>query len=289
MLPTQHIALYGSRRQDGYEKDIMEFIRLLHDFGVAVTLHDKLADALSDAFPLPEWVAVSRRLPADVDVAISFGGDGTFLRTARWVGRSGRPVLGVNTGHLGFLADNAIGHLPEIARAVASGEVAVERWFLLKVEYEGMPREFWPYALNEVAFLKEETSSMINVDMNIDGNFLADYRADGLIVSTPTGSTAYALSAGGPIVEPTLSCMVLAPIAPHTLTLRPLVVGGDSLLEATVTSRSDTFRLSLDGRSTVLPCGSRIHISRADYQLSVIRMLSDNFPSTLRRKLLWGN
>lgn len=286
--PASTIALYGSSRQEGYVKDIVDFIDRLSAHGLEVAVHEKLAATLRAAGMFPDGAVECRRMPADADVAVSIGGDGTFLRTARWVGRSGVPVMGINTGHLGFLAGSSIEHVGDIADILAAGGAVADRRFMLKVECDALTDRTWPYALNEIALLKEETASMINVDVEVDGCRLADYRADGLIVSTPTGSTAYNLSAGGPILMPGLECMVISAIAPHSLTIRPLVASGDTRLTAAVTSRSATFRLGIDGRSVVLPCGERLRISRADYSLNVAHMPAENFPETLRNKLHWN-
>ena len=171
---------------------------------------------------------------------------------------------------------------------LADGTASLESRMLLRLECDHLPEDMWPYALNEVSVLKEDTSSMINVEASIDGFPLADYLVDGLVVSTPTGSTAYSMAAGGPIVEPTLQCVVLTPVAPHTLTLRPLVVGSESEILLKVTSRADAFRVSLDGRSIVMPCGTTLRVRRALFSTIVMRRPDDDFASILRNKLLWG-
>ena len=253
-----------------------------------MTVHPKLAHYLTENHVELHGARISADFPSDADLLISLGGDGTFLRAARWAGKSEVPVLGVNTGHLGFLASCSLDGLPEMLGAVCRGDVIVEKRMVLWVHGHSLDDEIWPYALNEVAFLKEETASMIAVRTNVNGQFLADYRADGLIIATPTGSTAYNLSAGGPILEPTLDCMVLSPVAPHTLTVRPLVVGGDSELELTVESRTGEFRLSLDGRSLAVPAGEKVWIKRAGFSTMLIRGKGENFSTILRDKLLWN-
>ena len=171
---------------------------------------------------------------------------------------------------------------------LADGTASLEPRMLLHLESDHLPSGLWPYALNEISILKEDTSSMINVSTRIDGFPLAEYLADGLVVCTPTGSTAYSMAAGGPIVQPTLECITLTPLAPHTLTLRPLVVGADSDLHLKVTSRADAFRVSLDGRSVVMPCGATLRVRRALFSTIVMRRPDDDFASILRNKLLWG-
>lgn len=282
------IAIYGSRRQDAYLGELASLFSLLDGAGFAVTVHPKLGSYLSEQGVDLRGARISSRLPEDTGLVLSIGGDGTFLRSARWVGKGEIPILGVNTGHLGFLSTCNIDEIGELLGAVCRGDVIVERRMLLWVQSLSLSPDMWPYALNEVAFLKEETASMISVRTNIDGHFLADYRADGLIVATPTGSTAYSMAAGGPILEPTLDCMAISPVAPHTLTVRPLVVGGDSELELTVESRTGQFRLSLDGRSYPLPAGEKVRIKRAGFSTMLIRRKETNFATILRDKLLWN-
>lgn len=159
---------------------------------------------------------------------------------------------------------------------------------LLEVSGEDIPADFWPYALNEVALLKEDSSSMIRIRTEIDSHFLTEYQADGLLISTPTGSTGYNLSVGGPIMQPTLGCCVLSPVAPHSLTMRPLAVSSDSSIRTRTVSRAGHFRLSLDGRSFILKSGSEICVTKADFELPVLRRKGADFASTLRHKLHWG-
>lgn len=241
------------------------------------------------------WIILHDFASADIDRVISLGGDGTFLRAAQWVGRSQVPILGINTGHLGFLASYSLDETDELIKAILNPVVTVEPRMLLHIECAGMPDDFWPYALNEVAFMKSDTSSMLNVRTWIDGHYLADYLADGLIVATPTGSTAYNLSVGGPILDPTLRAMVLTPIAPHSLTMRPLVVRGDSEVSAAVFSKANNYRVSIDGRQFTMPCCTQgktcdpqVKITRADVVVNIMRRPDSHFSEILRNKLLWG-
>lgn len=282
------IAIYGSRSQDAYLPQLRTLLRGLAAIHT-LTIHPKLGFYLQEhGFPLYK-IAVSDRLPGDTAIVLSIGGDGTFLRAARWVGNRGIPVLGVNTGHLGFLASC---RLPEAANLIddfTKGRVAIEQRMLLHVQSDALPPDEWPYALNEVAVQKEDTASMISVSACINGTPLANYRADGLIVSTPTGSTAYNLAAGGPVVEPTIQCMVITPVAPHTLTLRPLVAGAESRLTLRVGGRPRDYRLSLDSRSLIIERGTEVTITRASFSLPLVRPLNYPFPTVLSDKLLWGN
>lgn len=282
------IAIYGSRRQEPYLKELAGLFLFLERMGFRIAVHYKLAGYLeSHGVDMRGAVAVDN-IPSGTGLVVSIGGDGTFLRAARWVGKREIPVFGVNTGHLGFLASCSLSDVDDMIEAICRGDVVVERRMLLEVVMPRFPRNGWPYALNEVGLLKDETASMISVSTTINGRRLADYRADALLVSTPTGSTAYNLSVGGPVVEPTVDCMVLSPVAPHTLTIRPLVVRGDSELDLTVDSRTDSFRLSLDDRSYTFPAGESLKIRRADFSVLVVRRRNTDFAAILRDKLLWS-
>lgn len=286
----RNVSLYGSRSQEGHISAIWNLIQSLQRLGIAISVEKKLASVLTDAgYRLPiHGVRTCSRPPENTDLAISIGGDGTFLRTAAWLAGKEIPILGINTGHLGFLAENSTDNIDEIGSLLHSGNFNIEKRLVLKVECDALPASDWPYALNEVAFLKG-AASMIDVDVKNDDKHLANYRADGLLVTTPTGSTAYNLSVGGPILAPTLECIALAPIAPHTLTLRPIVVDGNSEIEAVVRSRASDFRLSIDGRSTAIPCDIPVRIKKASHNVLTIRKPDDSFASTLRSKLLWGH
>lgn len=289
MLPVNSVIICGNRHQDRHLERIGEVISLLRTSGISVAVERRFAVYLRDAGGIIlDDSEIADAPPKSAGAAISIGGDGTFLRTARWIGRIGIPVLGINTGHLGFLANYTLDETPSLVAMLLSGSGDIERRALLRLHGDNLPEDIFPYALNEVALLKDETSSMISVNVTLDDTFLADYLADGLLISTPTGSTGYNLSAGGPILQPTLDCLCLSPIAPHTLTLRPIVVSGESRLTALTTSRADRYRVSLDGCSFVMPAGSTVSISKADFEVKVIRRPDDNFPATLRNKLLWG-
>ena len=209
--------------------------------------------------------------------------------------RSGWDARRCRYGHLGFLASYSLDETDELIKAILNPVVTVEPRMLLHIECAGMPDDFWPYALNEVAFMKSYTSSMLNVRTWIDGHYLTDYLADGLIVATPTGSTAYNLSVGGPILDPTLRAMVLSPIAPHSLTMRPLVVRGDSEISAAVFSKANNYRVSIDGRQFTMSCCTQgktcdpqVKITRADVVVNIMRRPDSHFSEILRNKLLWG-
>lgn len=286
------VAIYGSRHQDSHVNDIARMVISLIENGDTMVIHRKIYDylvsGLGDNFArVTAGAEITSEPGFEADVALSIGGDGTFLRTAQWVADTGIPIIGVNTGHLGFLAPFTIAEATEALLKGLSGYDIVER-SLLHVDLVGGSLDTWPYAINEIAILKKDTASMITIDARIDRAPLADYLCDGLIISTPTGSTGYNLSVGGPIVQPSSPSFILAPVAAHSLTMRPLVVDDSSLLTLRVSSRTPSFRISLDGRSVNLPCGTDIYLSRAPFVVKTVCLPGHNFFDTLRRKLLWG-
>lgn len=224
----------------------------------------------------------------DADMAISVGGDGTFLRTALKVGQKDIPIFGINAGRLGFLADVGDTELEIALEDIVYGKYRIEKRSLLNLSTENKCFSGFNCALNEIAILKQDTASMITIHAIVNGDYLNSYEADGLIIATPTGSTAYSMSVGGPILTPTSSNFVISPIAPHSLTTRPLVVDDDCKITLDVASRSGSFLISLDGRSEICPVGTRLTISKAEYSLKVVKRLNQTFFNTLREKLMWG-
>jgi NAD+ kinase len=226
-------------------------------------------------------------LPSDTDFLFSIGGDGTFLETLTFVRDSGIPVVGLNTGRLGFLSYISQDSLDESLDSIFIGQFDLEERMLLQVDSPGKIIPGYNVALNEVRLYKN-SASLITMHVHVDDEFLSSYWADGLILSTPTGSTAYNLSVGGPIVVPESDSMVLSPIAPHNLTVRPLVMPATSTLQLSVDTREPTYLLALDSRSWELPVHEKITISRAPYKLKMVRIENNSFYSTLRNKFLWG-
>lgn len=222
-------------------------------------------------------------------MVMSIGGDGTFLKAARWTLQgSGAPVAGINAGTLGFLTAWERDDARRLIKMAAEERVSTRERSLLKVHCEALGTEVWPLALNELALLRSTTAQMITVSATLDGSFLADYTGDGLIISTPTGSTGYNLSAGGPILMPETRATLLTPVAPHSLTQRPLVICADSRLALTVSGRASTFMLSIDGLSFTLPVDAEVRITPADQVLRVVHNPDEIFVARLRAKLMWG-
>ena len=222
------------------------------------------------------------------DFAISIGGDGTFLKTASIVGAKGIPIIGVNIGRLGFLADVRDDEIEQAFSAIYEGRYRIEEHAVISLTAEGVPQDFIPHALNDIAVMKRDNASMITIYACVDGDPLVTYQADGLVVSTPTGSTAYNLSNGGPIMLSQTEVLCLTPIAPHSLSIRPIVVPNDCVIELEVESRSHNFLVAVDGRSATLDEQVRIRISKADHKVKIVKRESENFFSTLREKMMWG-
>ena len=226
-------------------------------------------------------------LPKDVDFLFSLGGDGTFLETVNLVKESGIPVLGMNIGRLGFLSYVSQENMEESLDNVFSGRFDIEERMLLKVETSGADFEGPHIALNEVRLYKN-SGSLITIHVRVNDEFLSAYWADGVLLSTPTGSTAYNLSVGGPIVVPESRSVILSPIAPHNLTVRPLVLPDSAVLQLSVDTRDPQFQLALDSHTVDLDVDTTVTIHKAETTLKMIRIENISFYSTLRNKLMWG-
>lgn len=282
------IAVYGRRRQEEFSAELAAFFERLGQGGAEIVMHRKIYDVL--VHTIPHSLAAVRKVTSghdfSADAAVSLGGDGTFLRTAMWIGDKQIPILGVNTGHLGYLASATIADLPAVADELLEGRFDVDDRRLIEVCEPKL--DTWPYALNEVAVSKDQSASMIEAHTTISGRPLADYKADGLIVCTPTGSTAYNLSVGGPIIEPCTPVWCLSPIAAHTLSMRPLVVCDTAELDIVVEGRALEYRIALDGRATTLPIGTKVVLRKAPFLVKVINRAGHGFPMAMRDKLGWS-
>jgi probable inorganic polyphosphate/ATP-NAD kinase len=285
------IALFGNKHQDEKSSCIAAVLAGFEARGARIMIEENFAGFLRRRGLIDSCVyeLLHRNSPFTADLAVSMGGDGTFLRTAAATGDRGIPILGINTGHLGFLADVTPERIPEALEMIYQGRSVVESHSVIAVSCNNdHPLRTFPYALNEVALLKHDNSSLINIRTEINGDLLADYIADGLIISTPTGSTGYALSVGGPIIAPDSDAFCIAPVAPHSLNVRPFVVKDDVDIRLTVKSRSHRYLLSIDGRSESLSETIEIHLRRARHTVGVVKVEHLKFFDTLRDKMLWG-
>lgn len=282
-------ALFGKEFQAGKTVSIHRLIDSLKARGAEIYIERTFYQYITSALGMEVEVSgVFDNYNFDVDFVISIGGDGTFLRAASMVGSKATPIIGVNTGRLGFLADI---HPDEIDHAIAEivdGHYAVEPHAVIMVEADGEIIEGSPFALNDIAVLKRDNAAMISVRTCINGEYLVTYQADGLIVSTPTGSTAYGLSNGGPIIVPDADILCLTPVAPHSLNVRPIVINDDSEITLEVESRSHNFLVAIDGRSEKLLESTRLTIRKAPYTINIVKRDSRSYFSTLREKMMWG-
>ena len=222
------------------------------------------------------------------DFAVSLGGDGTLLRTASRVAAKGIPVIGVNLGRLGFLADVQAQEIEEALAAICVGRYNLAEHSMIQAEAEDGELVGYPIALNDIAVLKRDSASMISIRTEVNGEYLVTYQADGLIVSTPTGSTAYSLSNGGPIIVPQTGTLCLTAVAPHSLNIRPVVLPDDAVVRLSVSARSHNFLVAIDGRSEKLAQGTSLTIRKAPYVLKMVKPVDLKFFSTLRAKMMWG-
>ena len=223
-----------------------------------------------------------------IDMAISLGGDGTFLKAARCVGATGIPIVGINTGRLGFLADVSADEMERFFAQLHEGHYTVRERSLLELIIGG-DAEHLSYALNEITVSKHDSSSMIAVHTTVGGEHLATYMGDGLIIATPTGSTAYSLSAGGPIIYPQSDVFVLTAVAPHSLGVRPIVIADDKTIELNIESRSGSFLVAVDGISQSYPEHTTITLRKASHTIRVVKQEGNTFFHTLQKKMMWGS
>ncbi|MBP0902595.1 NAD kinase [Mariniflexile gromovii] len=229
-------------------------------------------------------------LDKSFDFLVSVGGDGTILRAIIFVKDMGIPIVGINTGRLGFLATIQVDEIENAIQNIIDGKYKISERSLLSIETspENEDVKSLNFALNEIAVSRKNTTSMITVETHLNGEYLTSYWSDGLIVSTPTGSTGYSLSCGGPVITPDTNSFVLAPIAPHNLSARPLIIPDSTEIQLRVEGREESHLISLDSRIATLENGTIIKIKKADFKIKMIDLLNESFLDTLRKKLLWG-
>ncbi|MBR7093566.1 MAG: NAD kinase [Prevotella sp.] len=224
----------------------------------------------------------------EADFVVSLGGDGTFLKAASRVGSRNIPIMGVNMGRLGFLTDVSLQDVEEALRMLFHGDYEVESRSLIAVESNGEPLTTYPYALNDVAILKCADASMISIRTGINGEHLITCQADGMVVSTPTGSTAYALSNGGPVVVPQTDVFCLTFVAPHSLTVRPMIVPDTAEISLQIDSRSHNYLVAVDGRSVTLQEQTALTLRKAPYSIQIVKRKGYSYFSMLKEKMMWG-
>lgn len=287
-----NIAIYGKKTSS--KEDLLDFetlISVILKHGWKPILEINLKNILrTKIHGIEDLETFSSHLDfqSGIDLVISVGGDGTFIKTVGFIRDSGVPILGINTGRLGFLANIRRDEIEETMELIRKKKYVYEVRSLLSVETKNKIFGEDNFALNEVTVHKKDTASMITVNATLGEEYLNSYWADGLIVATPTGSTAYSLSCGGPIITPGCHVHILTPIAAHNLNVRPMVVPDDLQIKLTVEGREKSYLVSLDSKTKNIAAGEEIIIRKAKFMLNVIKFKDNSFLSTIRQKMLWG-
>lgn len=282
-------ALFGNTYQAKKSAHVIRLLSILKQYNAVVYISREFYHFLVDEQKMDIQAAgVFEGNDFEADMVLSMGGDGTFLRAASYVGNKNIPILGINTGRLGFLADVSPEEMEDTFKDIYNHNYKVEDRSVLQVISNGQPLKGYPCGLNEIAVLKRDSSSMITIHTSINGAYLTTYQADGLVIATPTGSTAYSLSIGGPVIVPHSNTIAITPVAPHSLNVRPIVINDDWEITLDVESRSHNFLVAIDGRSETCREGTRLNIRKADYNIKVVKRPNHVFFHTLRDKMMWG-
>jgi NAD+ kinase len=285
------VAIYGRKVNKQIAEYFIKLLEILEEFGWKPVIEEELNHQLIQKAGISENYEIFRDhkdFHSGLDLVISMGGDGTFLKTVSYIRNSGVPIMGINTGRLGFLANISKDAMYETLAQVKNKEYEFQLRSLLRVHTEEDLFGSDNFALNELTLHKKDTSSMITIHASLDNKYLNTYWADGLIVATPTGSTAYSLSCGGPIITPGCQVHILNPIAPHNLNVRPMVVPDHLPISLEVEGRDRTYLLSLDGNSKSIRQGEQVVIRKAEFMINVVKFEDNNFLDTIRNKMLWG-
>lgn len=286
------VAIYGQIYQDNSISFLEELLQELQKESAEVFLEEDfygLYKGFGHTADYPTFSA-HKGLDSTFDMFVSFGGDGTILRATTFVKDLGIPIVGVNTGRLGFLSTFKKEDVRKVVMEFVAGAYTIVERSLVQLETPALDAVFGNlnFALNEITVSRKDTTSMITVETYLNNEYLTSYWADGLIIATPTGSTGYSLSCGGPVIVPTAKSLVLTPIAPHNLNARPLVISDDTVIRLKVSGREENHLVSLDSRIASLENGQEITIKKAPFTIKMIEYTSESFLKTLRNKLLWG-
>ena len=285
------IAIYGNPFNPVKAKYVQHLIHKLEEKNVPIIIEHQFHDFLIDHVQFKKDVDIfdtPKELQENADILLSIGGDGTLLNTITLIRDSGIPVLGINTGRLGFISSVSTDQIDNAINQLLKKEYTLEERTLLQLDTNNQLFGETNFALNEVTVLKKDTSSMIRIHAFLDDEFLNSYWADGLIVATPTGSTGYSLSCGGPIVVPGTENFIISPIAPHNLNVRPVIVSEDRVLKLKVEDRDELALVALDSRSRAIDPTLELTIRKADFKVNLIKLFSQSFIATIREKLMWG-
>ena len=287
------IAIYGQYYQNDTRPIIRDIFVFFNANNVELVIEEKFLEILYKEEILKKeykTFASYKELDSSFDVFLSIGGDGTILRSATFVRDSGIPILGINAGRLGFLATVPKDNIQEFLQLVIDKNYIISARTLLSLETstKNAALEEINFALNEITVSRKDTTAMITVETSLNGEYLNSYWADGLIIATPTGSTGYSLSCGGPVLTPDVKSLVITPIAPHNLTARPLVITDETEIELKVSGREDQYLISLDSRITSVDNNTVLKIKKTDFKINMIEIHDETFLKTLRKKMLWG-
>jgi NAD+ kinase len=287
------IAIYGQYYQNDTRPIIRDIFVFFNENNVELVIEEKFLEILYKEEILKKEYKTFKdfsELNSSFDMFLSIGGDGTILRAATFVRDSGIPILGINAGRLGFLATVPQDNIQEFLQLVLEKKYSISPRTLLSISCSTQNSEIENinFALNEISVSRKDTTSMITIETSLDGEYLNNYWADGLIVSTPTGSTGYSLSCGGPVLTPDVKSLVITPIAPHNLNARPLVITDDTIVELKVSGRENQYLVSLDSRIATVENNSILTISKTPFQIFMVEIHEETFLKTLRKKLLWG-
>ncbi len=285
------VAIYGRSFADSFIPNIQELFNTLLSYDWQISIYQPFRSYLTPRIAIPTITAVYNKykdINGNVDLLISIGGDGTFLETINIVRDSGIPILGINTGRLGFLASTYKDEIVEVLHSIKEGKYRLQTRSMIKLITEEQLFDDNNFALNELTVHKKDSSSMITIHTYIGDLYLNSYWADGLIIATPTGSTAYSLSCGGPIMVPGAKDYVITPIAPHNLNVRPVVVPDSRTIRLKIEGRGREYLCSLDSRSVTIDSAIELTIRKAPFQLNVIQTENQNFLNTIRNKMMWG-
>ena len=285
------IAIYGRPTPDNISAHIQFLFQKLNECKIDIVVYEPFSQFIARELRLPDSIKTFKTnldLKAGVDYMLSLGGDGTFLETLIYVRDSGIPILGINTGRLGFLANVAKTEINSAIDSLLKKNYTIDTRALLHLSTTNDLFGDVSYALNELTLMKKDSSAMVTINAYIDGEYLNSYFADGLIIATPTGSTAYSLSCGGPLVMPGSQNFVITPIAPHNLNVRPLVISDKHVITLKISGRSNHYMVSLDSRSEVIDSSIELTLKKANFYVNFIKLENQSFFSTIRNKLLWG-
>lgn len=287
----KQFAIYGREFGEKHSDQILRFFQMMDESDVHYEIYAPFYDWLFERISMRKDVVTFTKRSfnaSNYDIMLSIGGDGTMLDTTTFVKDSKLPILGLNTGRLGFLSSINMDQMEEAMMQVFKGAYMIDTRSVLKVVTEDKLFGDENFALNELTVHKKDTQSMIVVHVYVDGKFLNTYWADGLIIATPTGSTAYSMSCGGPIILPSSSNFIITPVATHNLTVRPVLISDESVITLKMEGRSDNLLMSLDSRSTTVKDGTVVTVKRNDFEINLVRLKTHSFLKTLRHKLHWG-